>query len=94
MQEEAATAGEVREKRTPVVGTFPETEDAAPQRGEVWLHFKGKRCAITGFSHHTTNNERLVEYYENGMKWSRPLSEFFDIVEYEGRQIPRFVKER
>jgi hypothetical protein len=67
------------------------------QINDIFCHFKGKEYRIVGMSYSSEGNHLVprVEYadLETGMRFSRPLSNFLEIVErddfkYKG---PRFV---
>lgn len=56
-------------------------------------HYKGKRYKVIGVARHSETLEELVVYQalygENGL-WVRPLEMFFENVEINGKQTPRF----
>lgn len=70
----------------------------APTAGEVYKHYKGDLYGVVGLALHSTN-EWIVVYkglYEGAAAelFSRPLSEWHEIVEWEGSRLSRFVKEQ
>jgi hypothetical protein len=69
----------------------------APQKGEVWRHYKGDSYRVTGLALHSSTDEWMVLYepmYENAATefFTRPLSEWSEVVEWEGKKVARFVK--
>ncbi len=63
--------------------------------GAIYEHYKGKLYRVIGIGKHTETLEDVVMYealYENslGRLWCRPLGLWSQLVEVEGRQVPRF----
>ena len=63
--------------------------------GGVYEHYKGKRYKVHGLVRHSESLEMLVLYealYENelGKLWVRPEKMFLEIVEFQGKRVPRF----
>ena len=62
----------------------------------IYRHFKGGRYEVIGVARHSETLEELVVYkalYGDGGLWTRPLAMWNEMVEYEGRTVPRFQKE-
>ncbi|MFA4818012.1 MAG: DUF1653 domain-containing protein [Parcubacteria group bacterium] len=56
-------------------------------------HYKGNQYEVIGVAKHSESLEELVVYralYGNNDLWVRPLKMFLEIVEIEGKKIPRF----
>lgn len=63
--------------------------------GERYRHFKGNLYEIVTVGRHSETLEELVVYralYGAGDVWVRPLSMFTDLVEKDGKTMPRFEK--
>lgn len=62
--------------------------------GGVYRHFKGKLYRVLCVALDAESKIPLVVYealYPSGVKsWSRPLSMWTEIVEHEGKTVPRF----
>ena len=61
--------------------------------GQIWKHYKkDNHYKILVFCRHSETSEDLVVYQrqEDGNTYARPRNMFFDIVEWEGKQVPRF----
>lgn len=59
----------------------------------IYRHYKGKKYKVTGQAKHSETEEDMVIYqclYGDFGLWVRPLYMFFEQVEYEGNQVPRF----
>ena len=58
-----------------------------------YRHYKGNEYTVVGVARHSETYEELVvyrqEYGEQGL-WVRPAEMFAEIVEVEGRSVPRF----
>lgn len=58
-----------------------------------YRHYKGKEYVVLGAARHSETDEQLVvyrpDYGERGL-WVRPLAMFEEIVEVDGREVPRF----
>ena len=54
-------------------------------------HYKGGEYTIKEFSVLEETLELIILYEDSsGNKWSRPASDFFAIVEIDGKKVPRF----
>ena len=63
-----------------------------PQPG-LYRHYKGKDYTVIGVSRHSETEEELVVYrpeYGERALWVRPLKMFTEMVEVEGKKMPRF----
>ena len=63
--------------------------------GERYRHFKGNTYEIVTVGRHSETLEEMVVYralYGAGDIWVRPLSMFTDLVEKDGKTMPRFEK--
>ncbi len=61
--------------------------------GRTFEHFKGKRYQLLAYANDSETCETMVVYrllYGNGGIWIRPAKMFFEILERDGQQIPRF----
>jgi|WetSurSiteA1Bulk_404760.scaffolds.fasta_scaffold722032_1 uncharacterized protein len=66
-----------------------------PEPGELYRHFKGGIYRIIATGKHSETDEAMVCYrseYNPNSVWFRPLSMWFDEVEYEGKKVTRFTK--
>lgn len=63
-------------------------------RQGIYKHYKGNLYKVIGTARHSETLEELVVYQalygEMGL-WVRPLSMFNEIIELDGRQVPRFA---
>ncbi|HSW99731.1 MAG TPA: DUF1653 domain-containing protein [Patescibacteria group bacterium] len=60
-----------------------------------YRHYKGNEYEVLGTGIHTESEERMVIYkalYEPYETWLRPYEMFFEAVEVNGEQVPRFAK--
>ncbi len=58
-----------------------------------YRHYKGKEYTVIGVARHSETEEELVVYrkeYGNHGLWVRPKAMFVEMVEVEGKQVPRF----
>jgi len=60
-----------------------------------YKHFKGGEYRVLGIAKHSETLEDFVVYeplYENKTSklWVRPLAMFIELVEVEGKKVPRF----
>ena len=65
--------------------------DITPGR---YRHYKGKDYQVLFVARHSETEERLVVYrtlYGDFSYWVRPLAMFTEMVEVDGRQLPRFA---
>jgi hypothetical protein len=61
----------------------------------IYRHFKGKQYEVIGMARHSETLEDMVVYrqlYGDYALWVRPASMWEELVEYEGKRIPRFAK--
>lgn len=61
-----------------------------------YRHYKGNLYQVLGLGTHSESLEKLVVYkalYGDGAVWIRPASMFFETVEHEGYEMPRFALE-
>lgn len=59
-----------------------------------YRHFKGNEYQVFGMAKHSETQEDLVLYqalYGDGELWARPASMWTELVEHEGKKVPRFV---
>ncbi len=76
---------------------IPPKPDGAPQKGEVYKHYKGDKYRVTGLALNSADDTWMVLYepmYENAVTefFTRPLKEWRQVVEWEGKQVERFIK--
>lgn len=58
-----------------------------------YRHYKGNEYQVLFSARHSETEERLVIYkalYGEGQIWARPVSMWNEIVNVDGRPIPRF----
>jgi hypothetical protein len=70
----------------------------APKQGEEYRHYKGDLYRVVLLAEHSNDAEWMVVYeamYENpdAPYFTRPLREWGQVVEWEGKTVPRFSKE-
>lgn len=63
--------------------------------GAIYRHYKGKLYRVIGVGKHSESLEDVVLYealYENslGRLWCRPLAMWSEVVEVDGKKVPRF----
>jgi hypothetical protein len=68
----------------------------APEARERFRHYKGDLYEVVSLALHSNDDEWMVVYkplYENAVAplFTRPLREWFEEVEWEGKSIPRFT---
>jgi hypothetical protein len=67
-----------------------------PKKGSIWKHYKGNKYVMTGYIIKESTEEVEVCYVDldNPLpcSWSRPLSEWNDDIEYNGKVMKRFIK--
>ncbi len=76
---------------------IPTLPDNAPTAGEIFKHYKGDQYKVVLLAEHSNDNEWMVVYepmYPNPDVpfFTRPLREWSEIVEWEGKQVERFSK--
>lgn len=60
-----------------------------------YRHFKGGEYEVIGTARHSETQEKLVVYrplYDSSGLWVRPVAMFLEVVEHEGKRVPRFEK--
>lgn len=67
-----------------------------PQKGEVYQHYKGDKYKVVELALHSNDDVWMVVYepmYENpdAHLFTRPLSEWGEEVEWEGKRVKRFA---
>ncbi|GAA0348138.1 hypothetical protein GCM10008931_44300 [Oceanobacillus oncorhynchi subsp. oncorhynchi] len=57
----------------------------------VYKHYKGGIYNVIGTGIHTETEEKLV-FYEgaDGRLWARPFEMFIELIEVDGKTVPRF----
>jgi hypothetical protein len=70
-----------------------------PIRYGIYEHFKGKPYELIGVARHSETLEEHVVYkalYGDGSLWVRPKKMFFQKVNVNGKEAPRFryIKEK
>lgn len=58
-----------------------------------YRHYKGNEYQVLDLAFHSETEEELVLYrplYGEQALWVRPLDMFEEMVEFEGKQVPRF----
>lgn len=76
----------------------PQLPEDAPKRGEIYRHYKGGRYQIVLLAVNSNDDEWMVVYeplYENpdAPYFTRPLKDWSEEVEWEGKKVRRFAKE-
>lgn len=59
----------------------------------LYKHYKGKLYHLIGISRHTETLEEYCVYqalYDDYALWIRPAQMFFETIEYNGQNVPRF----
>lgn len=77
-------------------GYIPELPILFPKKGEAYTHYKGDRYEVVGLAIHSNEDIWMVVYkplYENADAelFTRPLYEWFQSLEWEGKQVQRFT---
>lgn len=72
--------------------------DDAPKPGEIYRHYKGDVYRVILLADHSNDDEWMVVYepqYENpdAPYFTRPLRDWMEDVEWEGRTVRRFARE-
>jgi hypothetical protein len=58
-----------------------------------YRHYKGKEYTVIGVARHSETEEELVVYrqeYDDHGLWVRPKAMFLEMVDVEGKTVPRF----
>ncbi len=59
-----------------------------------YRHYKGNDYEVIGIARHSETEEEMVVYrklYGDHSLWVRPLTMFLELVEVNGRLVPRFA---
>jgi hypothetical protein len=77
-------------------GTIVPLPDITPQAGELYQHYKGDVYKILTLALHSNDDVWMVVYepmYDNpdAPFFTRPLSEWFEVVEWDGADMQRFT---
>ena len=59
-----------------------------------YRHYKGNLYEVLGVARHSETDEEFVVYralYGTGGLWIRPKAMFLEMVEKDGKRIPRFA---
>ncbi|MFZ1654859.1 MAG: DUF1653 domain-containing protein [Candidatus Moraniibacteriota bacterium] len=69
----------------------------APKEGEVYQHYKGDTYRVKSLALHSNDEEWMVVYvplyeYPAAPLFTRPLREWREAVEWEGKTVERFTK--
>ena len=59
----------------------------------IYEHYKGNRYELIAIANHSETLEKMVVYralYGEGEYWVRPLSMWAELVEVDGKSLPRF----
>ncbi len=62
--------------------------------GGIYRHYKNKEYKVLALATHTETLEKMVVYqalYGEEAVWVRPLAMFMEMVEIDGKKIPRFA---
>ena len=62
-----------------------------------YTHFKGGRYEVVGSATHSETLEEMVVYRAldgDAALWVRPRAMWDEIVTHEGKQVPRFIREK
>jgi hypothetical protein len=58
----------------------------------AYRHYKGGVYEVIGVARQSETLEELGVYTHDGEMWVRPIAMFFDVVEWEGKQVMRFER--
>lgn len=69
--------------------------EGAPQKGEVYKHYKGDQYGVVGLAVHSNDDSWMVVYkplYEHAAAelFTRPLDEWGSDLMWEGEAVKRF----
>lgn len=74
---------------------IPPVPEGAPKAGEVFKHYKGDRYRVVGLALHSDETWNVVyePLYDNPASklFTRPASEWREVVEWQGQQVERFA---
>lgn len=67
---------------------------ACPARGTQWRHYRGTEYVVWGKAIDEATGAALVLYHTSSLScvFARPLSEWLEEVEHEGRRVPRYAE--
>ena len=70
----------------------------APQKGEIYRHYKEGRYRVYELALHSNDEEWMVVYeplydHSDAAFFTRPLREWRQVVEWGGAHVERFTKE-
>ncbi len=79
-------------------GYRPELPNDSPKQGDTYRHYKGDLYEVVGLAIHSNDDIWMVVYkplYENAdaEMFTRPLLEWGEEVEWEGKKVKRFTLE-
>ena len=60
-----------------------------------YVHYKGNEYEVIGVAKHSETLEPMIVYkalYGDGELWVRPYAMFFETVDVNGAEVPRFKK--
>jgi hypothetical protein len=72
--------------------------NTAPAKGEVWVHYKGGKYVVAGLaireSDRTDEETKYAVVYSDAHRtaYTRNVEDWSDMVEHEGKLVPRFTK--
>ncbi len=59
----------------------------------IYRHYKGQEYLVLDVARHSETDELMVVYqpqYGDRALWVRPLAMFTELLEIDGKQVPRF----
>lgn len=62
-------------------------------RAGTYQHYKGNLYKVIGIAHHSETHDLMVVYRSQSDEynlWVRPFEMFKEMVEVEGKKVPRF----
>ncbi len=67
----------------------------APLRGSVYKHYKGGLYVVICSCLNESNKQQLIIYRDlaTGNTWCRPVKEWDELVEIEGKKVQRFERQ-
>jgi hypothetical protein len=72
----------------------PQLPAMIPIKTGRYRQYKGKEYEVIGVARHSETLEQLVVYrplYGDHSLWVRPRAMFFESLQIEGRNVPRFM---
>lgn len=77
--------------------SIPPLPADAPKAGEVYQHYKGDKYRVVDIALHSDETWNVVyePLYEGAVcnLFTRPVAEWHQVVEWQGQQVERFVKQ-